>query len=114
MRDKRVLATGFIWLMLFLIMEKITAFGNPPYDATVAVILLMLVALASTASVWIFGSEEETPEVEKSKRDSDARVQLLLQLMDEREKAQLKARLLNNLDSNADGELSMDMLLRKY
>lgn len=114
MRDKRVLATGFIWLMLFLIMEKITAFGSPPYDATVAVILLMLVALASTASVWIFGSDDETPAAEKSKRDSDARMQLLLQLMSEKEKAQLKTRLLNDLESNSDGEISLEMLLKKY
>ncbi|MBZ0305151.1 MAG: hypothetical protein K8I82_03700 [Anaerolineae bacterium] len=96
-------------------MEKITAMSNPPYDATVAVILLMLVTLASTASVWVFGSDDyvRTPSMEKTKRDSDARMQLLLQLMDEREKAQLKARLLNDLESNADGEISLEMLLGK-
>lgn len=117
MRDRRVMATGLIWLGLFLMIEKITTIQNPPYDATVALILVMLVALASTAAVWVFGAEEtfHKPEIGKAKRESsaDARLQLLLQLMDEREKARLKDRLLKDLDSTAGGEISLEMLLRK-
>lgn len=44
MRDKQVISTAFIWIALYLIIEKITAYGNTPFDATVAVIFLSVAA----------------------------------------------------------------------
>lgn len=112
----RIFATMFVWALLIYFLDSLSGYNNPPYDGTVALVFLVISATISTIVIWeSSGAAAASPQPAKNKRDesSDARLRLLLEMLDDKEKARLKARLLNEVDSNvADGELSLEMLLK--
>lgn len=107
--DKRVQATLFIWLA-FGIAIGLTGINNPVNGNTIGLVLIAsIAAFLATTLVWVLGSERfSRPELsEKAKRDTrnnteDARLALLVQLMDEDERQSFKRRLVDDL--RADGE----------
>lgn len=120
MRDKRVFATLIIWGAVMYFLQSLTGYSDPPFDGTVALVFMIFAALVSTIIVWTADSDKANKapsfEADKAKRElpADVRLQLLLELLDEKEKARLKARLLNEFESNvADGEISLEMLLKR-
>jgi hypothetical protein len=99
-----IVATLFIWFSAAMV--DVATASSWLTDAAVAL------AFLATMSIWIVqglaGLESKNPPVqqEKAKRqageESDARLALLLQLLDDDERAALKRRLVNEL--SADGE----------
>ncbi len=113
----RIFATMFVWAMLIFFLDRLSGYSNPPYDGTVALVFMVIAATISTIVLWESSgaAAAASPQPAKNKRDesSDARLRLLLELLDDKEKARLKARLLNEVDANVtDGELSLEMLLK--
>jgi len=111
MFDKRLIATITIWSAVIMLFIVIGAAGREvDWDATGITIMAMILASISTVVIWVFGSldsRHKDRSGEKAKREGDARVQLLLQLLDEDEKRLIKQRLMNS----TDGELPLDALL---
>lgn len=107
--DKRAQATVFIWLA-FGIAIGLTGLSNPVNGNTIGLVLIAsIAAFLGTTLVWVLGSERFSglASTEKAKRDArsdpgDARMALLVQLMDEDERKNLKRRLVDEL--RADGE----------
>jgi len=107
-----IVLTAFIWIT-FLIMVVIIHDG-PATGRVETIIAMSLLTLALTMIMWRsagigFGSNHFESEAysEKSKRtggDLEA-MMMVLELLDDNERAMLKRRLLNNM-SNEDGELT--------
>lgn len=98
--------------MLAISINQVTSTGFHG-DGTALGLGLIIAATLSTLAIWTIKHEDmPASSSQKLKREAgsgDARLQLLMQMLDEDEKRQLKQRLLN--DSHLDGELSLDELL---
>jgi hypothetical protein len=94
MEDKRVVATIVIWIAFGMAVMG-TGLGNEANIFTTLIALISaLAAFGATGLVWVYGSRDMQPQTsEKSKRESDARTELLLQLLDDDERESLKHRL---------------------
>lgn len=105
MMDERSGTTLLIWSAVVLI----TFIGGIADLDNAIMILAIIMGGLSTVAVWVNGAPKVQHEGtnEKAKREGDSRVQLLLQLLDEDEKRQIKQRLMNS----SDGELSLEALL---
>ena len=105
----RSVVTIGIWGVLFIIIEKITAMeagGNADLRMLPVVIGLVAVSII-TLALWagdIMGSLRGTSRYEKAKNTGydTAPAQLLLSLMTDEERQQIRSRLVNNV---GDGEL---------
>lgn len=121
--DIRVQATMFIWMAVAAI-GVVTIVADDTTNNDIPVIfLVVLAAFLSTSAIWFFAGEHmgemhernlraresrsdrrqsrsrrpSHPEKQKREQTDDSRMALLLSLMDEHEKADIKQRLLNEL-----------------
>lgn len=143
--DIRVQATMFIWVAVAVI-GIVTIVADDTSNNDVPILFLVaLTAFLSTAAVWHFGGEymlekhrrnHESRESRSDKRHSrsrrpsssekqkrgsnntsDSRMALLLSLMDDHEKADIKQRLLNDMrhnqpyDDHEDDDIPLSELL---
>jgi hypothetical protein len=99
-------ATFFMWMAVLLV-DAVTGQSSSGRDAIM--IIAILTAFGLTVTLWLVWAltdySQKTPPVsEKNKRRTgeDARLSLLLELMDEGERKALKQRLMDGLDG--DGE----------
>lgn len=116
--DIRVQATAFIWGALAVIGIMVLVADDTVSNDVPVLFITALAAFLATGSVWLFGeSVKDSSKIaqtilannadnnrEKPKRheSNDARMELLLRLMSDEEKASLKQRLQDEL--YADGE----------
>jgi len=106
-----LVATFFIWLSVALVQTTTGSEGMTSFIA--------MLAFGITAILWLIwavnlGRMNAQPASEKSKRSAagDARLSLLIELMDDNERQVVRQRLLGDL--NADGEaLSLAELLAR-
>lgn len=117
--DKRAQGTAVVWMLVTAITAIVT-FGGSSSDNDWILITLLIAAGISTATIWLFGSEEiyksgrEHEYGEKAKRQGadhyDPRAALLMDLLDAEEKEELKRRLMDDLSADGDA-LSLNELL---
>lgn len=120
--DIRVQATTLIWI-IFGAVSIVTIVADDVASNDVPVIFLAaFAAVLSTAAVWSFASEQmnamharnhatqSNDEKQKRGEGDDPRIALLLSLMDEHEKADLKQRLMDEL-RNDNVELPLSALM---
>jgi hypothetical protein len=109
-----LVATFFMWLVVGLA-DVVTRSGGVGRDPIMTITILTAVGLSATLwLVWALSYDRKAPTAaEKSKRHTgseDARLALLLELMDDDERETLKQRLADDL--SADGEtISLAQLL---
>ena len=130
MFDKKLIATAIIWIAVTITVENLTVTtASSKIDPTAVVAIMVISALLATAAIWISDAigkyfqyrnqsediaREKPKHQERLESSGDTRIQLLLQLLDEHEKAAIKSRLLNDVEAGADGEISLDMLLSEF
>lgn len=115
-KDYRTNATIAIWIIFGIIVGLSTIGQAANLWTAIIVTIAAIAAIASSAFLWVFGDESrsrrEDMAEEKAKRggQDDARMELLLRLLDRDEREALKQRLIDDLE--ADGEaLSLAELL---
>lgn len=108
----RMLSTGLVWAAVagMGITAMVSTNVNVEGGAFVLMIaILMIGGAAATSTIWKYGDHgDDTSEAEKAKRRS--RVDRMIDRMDERDLAELRAR----LAENNDGEMmSLDELMQE-
>lgn len=128
MRDPKVLVTGFIWMVCLLI--SLAILFTPAIDSEWVLSLPLGVAFFSTMAIYMSDADKSKHEagrgdgtvtIEKAKRDAgdpaDAKMRLLLELMDDDErqafKETLKRQMLqrSHLDDGEVDSVSVEALL---
>lgn len=123
--DKRVQATLFIWIGVGVALGFSGAGDVSNFSDEIITIILAGAACVSTLGVWFFGREglpmrqnnkkADSRQGEKAKNENayeDARVRLLLEMLDEDQRVALKQQLMDELQ--ADGEpVSLSDLLNE-
>ncbi len=106
-RDPKLVATAIIWIA-FTVVSMGLIFSNQEFNFLLAAVLIGGAALG-TFAIWERDDDKtEKEEAEKAKRRS--RVERMLETLDERDLAELRAR----LTSESDGEaVSLDELLNE-
>lgn len=133
MRDSKVVVTGFIWLVC-LIISLALVFMLPGLDSEWLLTIPLGMAFFSTMAIYMSDSDKAkhqakqgdgTVTIEKAKRDAgvtgsdptEAKMRLLLELMDEDERQAFKETLKRQMLANShfdDGEvdgIAMEALL---
>ncbi len=118
--DKRIQATLVIWGAVSITLA-ISGMGDASnFSDEIITFVLAGAAFLSTTMVWFLGREGATfadkaasSEIEKAKNggaQEDVRVRLLLELMNEDQKAALTQQLIDELGSDGEGVSLSDLL----
>lgn len=109
--EAKAMATVVTWLILGgIIISAMLAAELDSITLLILAMMLLLAALGTTQFIWTHRLSEDTKRKNESTQQ-DNRLALLVELMDEDEREQLKHRLMNELEG--DGEvLSLEDLQR--
>ena len=117
--DKRIQATLIIWVAVAATLGMSGMGDASNFSDEIITIVLAGAAFLSTTAIWFLGRDSAVSnkiapsETEKAKNDStreDARVRLLLDLMDDDQKAALRQQLMDDLNSDGESVSLSDLL----